>query len=295
VKVRSGLAHVLPVLLALAPSSGFGQEWNALTEASGWTAVDRDGSCTFYEARSRRLITWSWEAGTLGELDAARARQLPEKWVLDAAGNAWTVQGASLQQLTRGGKPGTSLALPAEVGDLAWDATTFVLAYRTRELYLEKRDLKTGSLLWSYGTRPAESEGRAPALHHVAIKEDGQVIFSTGASLTVTSLDGAKGKLLGSTSFELDGGPAPQLALGNQDRGALAWWLGTNIAITAIPAAQLPGRNLEGLVLAKLDFAQHKLTLISTGLSAGHALAGLREKVAVLRPPGAGLVFFELP
>ena len=289
--LRFGLPLTLALVLSAPTLRGAPPEWDPVQSATGWTSYDRDGSSTFYNLATRRLITWSADSGILGGVDLARIEVVPEKWVLDSLSNAWIVAGATLLRVDKTGKPGTSFTLPTTVSDLAWDTTSFVLAYRSHDLYVEKRDLKTGAVLWTYGTRPPREAPVVQNLHHVAIKEDGQVILASGTTFSVVTLDGAKGKLLGTTSFSHDGADLPPLVLGQQDRGNLVWWLGTNVALTTVPAAQVPTLKLEGLLLVKLDFAKHTVTFLPTGLAPGNALVGMLEKTAVFRTPTSGLKY----
>lgn len=291
---RYGLSLLLALLLPMGSLAAAQQEWSAIQKATGWASFDRDGTCNFYDPASKKLINWSWDGGVLGQLDLSKASFTPEKWVVDSRNNVWTVAGTVLQFIEKNGHAGSTQTLPAEVGDLAWDTRSFVLCYRTRELYLEKRDLKTGAVLWAYGVKPAKGAPFAQVLHHLAIKEDGQVLVSSGPSLTLSTFDGDKGKLLDTTSFTNGGAEVPPLALGRQDRGAILWGLGTTLALTAVPASQLPSLKLEGLILVKLDLADRTATYVPTGLAEGHLLVGLLEKVVVFRAPNGGLAFISL-
>jgi hypothetical protein len=289
--VRYVLSILVALLLPLGTFAAAQDEWNPIEKASGWASFDRDGTCAFYDPASKQLFNWGWEAGIQGQVDLSRLAAPPEKWVVDAASNVWTITGTTLQFVDKNGRTGPSLTLPAEVGDLAWDARSFVLCYRTQGLYVEKRDLKGGAVLWSYGDKPAKGTPSNRVLHRVAIKEDGSIIVASGASLGLTTLDGAKGKPLAPAIFTINGAPAPLLSLGQQDRGGLQWGLGTDTAMAAVPASQVPDLKLEGLLLLKLDFAQHTGTIISTGLAEGHQLAGILEKIIVFRAPTGGLAF----
>jgi len=269
--------------------------WDPIKSATGWASFDRDGSCVFFEPASRRLQVWSRETGVSDTLDLSRLRGLPDKWVLDPAGNAWVVTGTTLQRVAPDGRIGPTFALPAEVADLAWDARSFLLCFRGKEAYLERRDLNTGALLWSAGPRPAKDENDPLDRHHVTIPEDGRILLSTGDGLNLLVLEPAKGEWQETITFKLKGERPPTLALGGAGRGALAWWLDHNVAVAAIPAAQLPGRGLTGLVLARMDLGTHELTLLSTDADERSMLVGILDGSAVLRRPQGGLAFFPIP
>ena len=292
--LRHGFPLLLACLLALLPRSAVAQAWDPAQSATGWASFDRDGSCVFHNRAGRKLVVWSRDGGPGEEVDLGKLATPPDRWLLDPNGNAWVVCGPNLARVANGGKVGPVFTLPAEVGDLAWDARSFVLCYRTRQAYLERRDLMTGALLWSHGPKPPKGEADEGTRHPVAISEDGKIYLNSGSDFQLHVLDSAKGTLLAVLSFTLKGGPAPPLGVG--DRGALAWWMNNNCALLAVPATQLPpGSGLKGLVLAKLDLAKGELTLTPTGLDEKASLAGTLEADAVLLAPGGGLSFFPIP
>ena len=139
---RRNLLAAALVLLFAAPGSG--QDWDPVKNASGWASFDRDGSCAFLDAAARKLRVWSREGGITQDLDLARLEGPAEKWVMDPSGNAWVVSGTTLQRVDRNGRLGPSHSLPAEVADLAWDARSFVLCYRTAEPYLDALEAYLG-------------------------------------------------------------------------------------------------------------------------------------------------------
>lgn len=281
------------VLLLAAPASG--QDWDPVKSATGWASFDRDGSCVFHDPAARALRVWSRDTGTTDVLPVSKLDASPEKWVLDPAGNAWIVTSTTLQRLEKTGKVGTSYSLPAEVADLAWDARSFVLCYRTREPYLERRDLKGGSVMWTYGVKPSKGALAAQVRHRVAIREDGKVLLTSGESLRLDILDIEKGARTGTEDFTMKGKPLPLLALADGDRGALAWWMNNNVALMAVPAYQLPPGEGKGLMLARLDLATHDLLLLPTGADEKAILVGILENSAVLRGPAGGLTFVPIP
>jgi hypothetical protein len=244
-------------------------------------------------------MVWSRETGISDTVDLARLNAPVDHWVLDPLGNAWVVSGNSLQMVEKNGKLGTSFTLPTEVADLAWDTRGFVLCYRCPEPYLERRDMKTGSVVWAAGSKPAKGSHFSQTRHHVAIREDGKILLSSGDGLHLEVLDPANGSSLEIIPFKFEGKPAPQLALGEGNRGALAWWLNANTALLAVPASQLAAGSVQGayqgLLLAKLDLAKREMVLISTGSDERSALVGIQEDKAVLELPDGGLTFIPIP
>lgn len=239
---------------------------------------------------------WTRDGGVLGEVDLSRLPASPERWLLDPSGNAWVVFGTTLQFVAKTGKLGPSHSLPTEVADLAWDTTGFVLAYRTVSPLVERRDMKGGGVLWTWGTRPPKGAFCPAIRHHVAIRQDGTVLVASGETLGLTLLDGAKGAQITTLAFSLDGKPAPVLSLGTGSRGSMAWWLDHDTALLAIPASQLPpGGSAQGLLLAKLDLASHNLSLFPTACDEKATFVGIQEENAVLEKPEGGLVFVPIP
>jgi hypothetical protein len=289
---RSVLAIVL-VLLAGLPGSA--QDWDPVKSALGWASFDRDGSCAFHDPAARKLRVWTRETGVNDEVDLTRLDGIAEKWVLDPSGNAWIVTGLTLQRVDHDGKLGPSHTLPAEVADLAWDARSFILCYRTAEPYLERRDLKGGTVLWTYGTKPSKGGPAARVRHHVAVREDGTLLLNSGETFRLEVLDINRGVKIETLSFMMKGQPSPLLMVGDGDRGTLAWWMNTSIALMAVPASQLGPGEPRGLVLARLDVAHRDLTLVPTGADERTVLVGILDSTAVLRGPAGGLTFFPIP
>lgn len=290
------LAPCFPALiLALAGTVAGAQGYDPVQKATGWSRVDRDGSCTFFDAGTKTLQTWTKDGGITGSLDLSRAGLTPEHWVLDSQGNAWLVSRATLLQVDKKGKPGKAEALPAEVGDVSWDAKGFVLCYRTREPYLEKRDYKHGQVIWSYGAKPQKGDAVDKVLHRVTVNEDGHVILASGPSMALWIIDAAKGKSLGQTVFTFQEARTPDLALGEGERPPFAWWLGHSMGFMGIPGSMVPAAKMAGLLLARLDIPKGTLDFLPTGLTEDHVFLGVTETEAILQAPKGGLVFVPLP
>lgn len=271
------------------------EPWDPVQSARGWSRVDRDGSSTFFDPATQTLQTWMKDGGVMSSLDISKAGFAPEKWVLDSQGNAWLISKTTLLQIDKHGKVGKRETLPSEVGDLGWDAKGFALCYRSRTPYIEKRDYKTGQVIWSFGPKPQKEDTASKALQRIAINEDGQVILASGVSFAVETLDAQKGKSIGQTVFTVGDAPAPTLAFGDADRPSLAWWLGHGTAFMGLPGSQNPAAKIQGLVLARLDLAKGILDFHPTGVTEDHVLTGVTETEAVLQAPKGGLVFVPLP
>ncbi|MDE3244826.1 MAG: hypothetical protein KGN80_01975 [Acidobacteriota bacterium] len=269
-----------------------------MKSAAGWAKLDKDGSCTFYDAASKSLETWSREFGVTGSLSLSKLEATPEKWVLDPFGNAWVVSGAVLYQVAKNGKPGASVRLPGEVVDLGWDTKGFFLLYRGPETYLEKRDYAKAGLIWSAGRKPKAQEEGAPSVaggaDRLVVAEDDKVLVAGGSSLSLSTFDGNKGTHVGQVVFMLNNAAAPSLVLGGRERGAMGWWLGKSVVMAAVPASQVPTEKKAGLLLARLDLAAGHLEFLPTGVTEDHKLLGLLDAEAVLMKPNGGLVFVPI-
>lgn len=288
-------ALILVLMGSAAFSPATAQGFDPIQKAAGWSRVDSDGSCTFFDPGTQALQTWTRDEGITGSLDVSKSGVIPERWVLDSQGNAWLVAGTTLQWVDKTGKPGRKETLPMEVGDLAWDTKGFLLSYRSREPYLEKREYKSGSVTWSYGSKPQKGDSAPKSLHRIAVSEEGHVLLGSGPSLSFVQIDGQKGKLLGQVVFTHDGNAAPSLALGETDRPAISWWVGHTTGFLGVPGSQVASVKMQGLLLARLDLSKGLLTFHPTGLSENHVLLGVTDSEAILRAPAGGLAFVALP
>jgi hypothetical protein len=229
-------------------------------------------------------------------LDVKRLKESPERWVLDAEGNAWVVAGSVLQRLDRNGTPRGRIDLPAGVGDLAWDARSFILAYRGEAPFLEKRDLKTGAVLWTFGAKPAQSVAPVRIRHRVAVRGDGNILLAGGTDFALKILDAAKGTLVDTVAFRLGDGTVPAVAPGEGDLGNLVWWLDRDTAFFAVAPSRLTAPLVaRGLAMVRLDLRSRVLTVADTGLADGHALLGATPDAWVFEAPKGGLVFLPIP
>lgn len=287
--------RIVPSLLALvltasATLPAAAQEYDPASHAAGWTRADADGSFTVYDPAGKRLVIWLRDGTTMGHVDLTKLDGTPESWVIDSYGNAWVVVGASLVQVDKKGKIGNRVKLPAAVADLAWEPRGLVIAYRTTEPFVEKREYKNGNVLWSWGGRSGASTASS-VLYRVAITNGNEVVVTRGASLSVDILDLQSGKQLRQLALVHKGVAAPDLELGSSERGSLTWWTGKGVALAAVPGSQAPYAKMNGLLLARLDLNAQILDFLPTGLTEDHTLVGVVENEAAFLKPKGGFVF----
>ena len=290
---------LLSLLLGLSALNLRAQAWDAPTQARGWAKQDKDDSFTFFDPVARTLQTWTRDGGSLGSLSLARLDEAPARWLLDPRNNAWVASGATMTLFDKTGRSLTSLKLPAEVGDVCWDAKGFVISFRSPEPYLEKRDFKNYTLLWSFGAKPVKGEGPAPQDRRPILMDDaGNVLMADGRSLNLSILEGNTGQKRSETSLKLaTGEPAPPLEGNAADRDPLALWLGKGVVFASVKANQVPAASrgtLQGLVLARLDLANSSLEFLATGLDETHVLVGVLEADAVFASPKGGLLLVKI-
>ncbi len=289
---------VLSVLVGLSMPALRAQAWDAATQARSWAKQDKDDSFTFFDSATRMLHTWMRDGGVMGSVPTGKSDEAPERWVMDPRNNAWIARGTTITQIDRTGHVILNLKVPAEVGDVCWDAKGFVLSFKAPEPYLEKRDFK-GALLWSFGAKPSKGDGPAPQNRRPVILDDsGNVLMADGNTLNLAILDGNTGRKLGETSLLLGPGQrAPALEGYVADRGPLAIWPGKGVVFAAVRAVQIPASlraQLQGLALARLDFAQSRLEFLPTGLDESHILVGVLDSDAVFVNPRGGLMLVRV-
>jgi prepilin-type processing-associated H-X9-DG protein len=290
--------YFLSAMLGLSGLSLAAQSWDAATQARSWAKQDRDDSFTFFDPATRMLHTWLRDGGVLGSTPAGKSDEPPERWVMDPRNNAWVAHGTTITQIDKTGHVILNLRVPAEVGDICWDAKGFVLSFKALEPYLERRDFK-GALLWSFGTKPAKSDGPAPQNRRPVVMDDaGNVLMADGHALNLTILEGSSGRRLGQTNLLLGlGQPAPALEGYVVERGPLAVWPGRGVVFAAVQATQVPAplrAALQGLALARLDLAQSRLEFLPTGLDESHILIGVLDSDAVFVNPRGGLMLVKV-
>lgn len=289
---------LLSALIGLCSLTLQAQTWDAPAQARSWAKQDKDDSFTFYDSAAKQLRTWMRDGGVMGSIPVGKLEGTPERWWLDPRNNAWLAQGTTLNLVDRTGRSLDSFKLPAEVGDVCWDAKGFVLSFRSAEPYLEKRDFK-GGVLWSFGAKPTKGDGPLPQNRRPIIMDDaGNILMADKNSLNLAIIEGNTGKKVFETILRLpEGQPAPQLEGVVLDRGPLAIWPGKGVIFAAVKASQLPiapRGSLTGLVLARIEFAQSRVEFLPTGLDESNLLVGVLDSEAVFVNPKGGLLLVKI-
>lgn len=229
--------------------------------------------------------------------EACEAR--PERWVIDSYARTWMVCDGRLVIFNKDGQLEQALALPAPVEDLAVGREGILVLYRTPRPCLEKRDLRSGAVLWTYGDRAqlkeAADQPLLVPLNRMAVGSDGAVYLAEGPSLALTVLDPSKGpKDAGQTFFTCREALPGRAQLGRAGRGPLVAWPGREVLFGAFAPTQVKGCGApegRGLVLARFDLAAGSLEWLPTTLGEGHQLLGLLDHEAVFLAPGGGLAY----
>lgn len=223
----------------------------------------------------------------------------PERWVLDTYNRVWMVCDGRLAVLGKDGSPEITLSLPGQVEDMVVGRDGLYLLYRSIKPVLEKRDLRTAAVLWTYGDKgQLKDEAAHPLLvplNRMALGADDSVFLAEGASLAFTVLDPARGpKDPGQVFFTCQEAIPPRAVLGRQGRGPMLTWAGREVIFGAFTPAQVKScgaPDSKGLVLARFDLAKGTLAWLPTPLPDGHLLVGLLDTEAVFLAPGGGLAY----
>lgn len=223
----------------------------------------------------------------------------PERWVLDTYNRVWMVCDSRLAVLGKDGAPEITLDLPGQVEDMVVGRDGLYLLYRSIKPVIEKRDLRSAAVLWTYGDRNQLKEEAAHPqlvpLNRMALGADDSVFLAEGASLAFTVLDPARGpKNPGQVFFTCQDAIPPRAVLGRQGRGPMLTWAGRDVIFGAFTPAQVKScgaPDAKGLVLARFDLAKGTLAWVTTPLPDGHLLVGLLDTEAVFLAPGGGLAF----
>src|SRR5512133_357078 len=224
---------------------------------------------------------------------------VPERWVVDSYSRTWMVCDGRLVILNKDGQIETASALPAPVEDMAVGREGILILYRTLKPCVEKRDLRTGAVLWSYGDRSQLADAAAQPLlvplNRMALGVDGTVYLAEGANLAFTVLDPVKGpKEPGQTFFTCHEALPGRAVLGRVGRGPLLSWAGKDVIFSVFAPNQVKSCGAPesaGLMLARFDLLNGALDWIPTPLAEGHQLVGLLDHEAVFLAPGGGLAY----
>lgn len=224
---------------------------------------------------------------------------VPERWVIDSYSRTWMACDGRLVILNKDGQIENALAIPAAIEDMAVGREGILILYRTLKPYLEKRDLRTGAVLWSYGDRSQVKDAAAQPLlvplNRMALGTDGTVYLAEGPSLAFTVLDPVRGpKEPGQTFFTCHDALPGRAMLGSVGRGPMLSWAGKDVIFSVFTPSQIKACGApesKGLMLARFDLANGALEWIPTNLPEGNRLVGLLDREAVFLAPGGGLAF----
>lgn len=230
---------------------------------------------------------------------AAVCEAVPERWVLDSYNRIWMVCEGRLAVLGRDGKPENILLLPAAVEDMAVGRDGILILYRTMKPFLEKRDLRTGAVLWSFGDKTQVKEAAAQPLlvplNRMALGVDDTIYIAEGASMAFTVIDPVKGpKEPGQTFFTCQDTIPARAVLGRVGRGPLLSWAGKDVIFGVFTPSQVKSCGApesKGLLLARFDLAKGTMEWLPTPLAEGHRLVGLLDTEAVFLTPNGGLAY----
>lgn len=289
---KLGLA--ISLVAALSGTATHAQDWDATRSAKGWSRFDATGAATFYDPATRQLITWMQDAGVLGTVDLSKAEMVPERWVVDDD-RIWIMAGSVMKQLDKVGQIQRTISLPAEVADVDFlPPNGIAISYRTLIPFIERRDIKNGNEVWTYGKKPKKGEYTSRILHRILRNDEMNLVLVSNEELTATLLDGKKGDPIGQAVFAVGDVAAPRLTPGDRDRGAIAWWWSRSVAFSAVPSSALPAPRQQGLILARMDFSASTIEFLPTGVTEEFQLAGVLENRAVLVAPNGGLVYVPI-
>ncbi len=287
----------------LSPASLEAVAWDAARLARGWARLDPTGGCAFYDEKSRALVCWMKDAGALERIDLSQLDFKPQFWVVDDA-RIWVAAGQRLVLLDPKGNVQRRLNLPGEVADMDRLPDGLVLSYRTLEPFVEKRDMRTGSVAWDFGQKPGKENDASKTLHRIICNEDRFVMLFRADQLNFTLLDGRKGKAMGQIVLTYKDRLPPTLQGPNKAPGALVWAWGHNTAYYAVPASALPASVLEAqglpaldpkaLVLVEMEVPNSRIRFVPTGCLDDFQLIGVHEGQALFTSPQGGLVTTSL-
>lgn len=231
--------------------------------------------------------------------EARPAEAAPERWVMDSYSRTWMVSEGRLVVLGKDGQVDQVFPLPGPVEDLAVVPDGLLLLYRTLKPCLEKRELRTGAVLWTFGDlaqlKDSEAAPLRVPLNRMALGTDGTIYLAEGASLTFTVLDPAKGpKEPGQAFFTCQDALPSRASLGHVGRGPLCTWADRGVVFGVFAPSQVKSCGApesKGLLLARFDLGKGTLEWLTTPLSEGHRLVGLLDTEAVFIAPNGGLAY----
>lgn len=293
--MRSRPGLLIPLVVLSASLNAGAQGWDAPGTARGWSKADITGACAFYDGAGQKLQLWTQDDSLNGTVPLQKLERAPELWFFDARNNAWIASGPALYSVDKNGKILETVKLPLEVADLAWDAKSMYLVYRSTSLYVEKRDQRTGNLLWSQGAKPSVQTRTPSPLFRMVLSDDGaRVLVVGGGDYDLTAFEASTGKLVDLIKMTPEAPLPPALQVTDRGRLPIHGWSGKPVLICAVSSGEL---GLEGPPLLHLLLAtpsSRKVTLFKTALTADHQFIGVLENRAVFTKPSGGLVFIPL-
>lgn len=296
----SGLLASLPITLPETRKPATPPKPSVAPASSSATDYDAAGAILYGIPRHQRTQpAKAKEPAPLAASDPAACSAVPERWATDSYSRTWMACEDKLAVLGKDGQLDQVFNLPAPVEDLAVARDGIYLLYRTLKPCLEKRDLRTGAVLWTFGDRDQLKEAAAQPLrvplNRMALGVDGMVYLAEGASMAFTVLDPGKGpKEPGQTFFTCDEAIPAKAVLGRTGRGPLLSWAGRDVIFGVFTPSQVKSCGApesKGLLLARYDLAKGTLQWLPTSLAEGHRLVGLLETEAVFLAPGGGLAY----
>lgn len=290
---RPGLLIPLVVLLALPHAAA--QSWDASRLAKGGSRIDITGAAAFVDIQTQSIKLWTSDDSLFGSIPFQKVGATPEHCLFDSRSNAWVTAGTTLHYVEKTGKVQDTVRLPSEVGDLTWDARAMYLTYRSVNLFVEKRDLRSGDVIWSHGTKPTPQSRTQAPLYRITVGDDGKSLFvAGGGDVGLMALDVQSGKPLEAIKLGPDAGIPAALQLTEKGRLPLHTWHGKPVVIACATGSELSGGgNTLHLLLSNLE--TRKTTLIKTEFSSDHVFIGTLDSRAVFTKPGGGLAFITLP
>ena len=271
---------------------------SAAAPVSGGVSDYSAAAATLYGIPRRQRVPTVGEKTSPQEAPAPNPTA-PERWVLDSYNRVWMVCQSRLVVLGKEGFPVNLLPLPAPVEDMAVARDGIVLLYRTLKPYLEKRDLRAGTVLWTYGDKTQVKDSAAEPMkvphNRMALGPDDTIYIAEGAGMALTVLDPVKGPKDPGQLFFITPQPVTSRAvLGPGGRGPLLSWAGRDVIFGVFTPKQVQscgGPNSKGLVLARFDLAGGAMEWLPTSLEPGHRLVGLLDTEAVFLAPDGGLTY----
>lgn len=296
----SGLLSTLPLTLPEVRKAPAAPKPEAAAPAAPRvTDYDAAGALLYGIPRHQRNQAAPVKPAATAQAEPAACEAKPERWVIDSYSRTWVVCDGRLVILNKDGQLEAALALSAPVEDLAVGREGILVLYRTPKPCLEKRDLRTGAVVWTYGDRAQLKEAEAHPLlvplNRMALGSDGTIYLAEGGSLAFTVLDPARGpKGPGQTFFTCQEALPGRALLGRLGRGPMVAWAGKDVIFSTFAPSQVKSCGApesKGLLLARFDLTKGVLDWLPTQLPEGHLLVGLLDGEAVFLAPDGGLAY----